>query len=84
MPRPKKKYLNPVTVFPAPQLQSTKQDDSITPRYLNIQQAAVYCGITTWSVRRMISSGQIKAAKMGRRLTVDRLELDELWQTRAA
>jgi excisionase family DNA binding protein len=81
MPRPKKKYQNPVIVFPAPQSQQSQHD--ITPRYLNIYQAAQYCGITTWSVRRLISSGELKAAKMGRRLTVDRFQIDELWQKRS-
>jgi excisionase family DNA binding protein len=83
VPRPKKKYQNPVLVFPQ-QPQPVQQQNTIAPRYLNIPQAAQYCSVTTWCIRRLISTGQIKAAKIGRRLTVDRLHLDELWQKRAA
>jgi excisionase family DNA binding protein len=77
MPRLKKKWQTPASVSPS------VAKSEITPRYLNVHQAAAYSGVTVWTIRRLITAGLLKAAKMGKRLTVDRYQIDEIWQKRA-
>lgn len=78
MPRQKKKYRS---VAPAKSVVSAVA--AITPRYLDIPQAAVYMSVTTWTVRRLIKNGALRAPQIGRRQIIDRLQLDDLYQQKA-
>jgi excisionase family DNA binding protein len=77
MPRLKKKWSAP------PALAVPVIREIIAPRYLNVQQAAAYAGITVWTIRGLIASGELKAAKLGKRFTVDKNQIDELWQAKS-
>jgi excisionase family DNA binding protein len=83
MPRLKDKWLDevkvPVAAVPAvPMIR-----EIIAPRYLNVQQAAAYAGVTVWTIRGLIASGELKAAKFGKRFTLDRNQIDELWRIKS-
>jgi hypothetical protein len=78
MPRRKKIFSNP-----APTPVTIPASQPSIARYLNVRLAAEYAGITPWAIRRLVYSGQLKAAKLGKRLTVDRFEIDQLWKRRA-
>jgi excisionase family DNA binding protein len=77
MPRLKKKW----SVPPAPAVLVIRE--TTAPRYLNVQQAAAYAGVTVWTIRGLIASGELKAAKLGKRFTVDKNRIDELWQSKS-
>jgi excisionase family DNA binding protein len=49
----------------------------ITPAFLNIQQAASYFGVTTWTIRRLIENKELACAKIGKRFIIKREDLDE-------
>jgi excisionase family DNA binding protein len=61
---------------------STKQSHSQqdinypTPRLLRIKQAATYLGGTEWFVRTLIWGREIPFLKLGKRLLLDRSDLD--------
>jgi len=54
-----------------------KIDPRITKRLYSIQEAAIYLGRSTWSVREMIWAGKIPYIKDGKRIFVDIRDLDE-------
>jgi excisionase family DNA binding protein len=69
----------------------------ITPRLLNLNQAAEYLGISYWSVRDLVQSGMLASVKLPaprardgrsiRRTLIDRQDLDqliELWKEQNA
>jgi excisionase family DNA binding protein len=47
-----------------------------TVRLYSLQDAASYLAISYWSVRTLIERGDIPVIRMGRRLLIDRLDLD--------
>ncbi len=49
-----------------------------SPRLLTIQAAAVYLSATVWAVRQLIWSKELRAIRMGRRIVIDRSDLDAL------
>jgi excisionase family DNA binding protein len=49
---------------------------TIEPRYLSIKQASTYSGACIWHIRKLIWGKKIRAVRLGRRLVLDRLELD--------
>jgi excisionase family DNA binding protein len=52
---------------------------AITPRLLNIQQAAKYLGCPVWTLRNLEWRGELPAVrKLGRRLLFDVKDLDRL------
>lgn len=55
----------------------TKSVPHITKRLYSLQEAAVYLGRSTWSVREMIWAGKIPYIKDGKRIFVDIRDLDE-------
>ncbi len=58
-------------------------DTAITPRLLNIQQAAKYLGCPVWTLRDLEWRGQLKGVRnLGRRLLFDRADLDRLVEQR--
>jgi len=77
MPRLKKKWLQAAVEIPAP------TPISITPSFLNIEQAATYFGVTTWAVRRLISAGKLRSKLFGKRLLIKRTDIDALWESEA-
>lgn len=52
---------------------------AITPRLLNIQQAATYLGCAVWTLRDLEWRGELLAVRnLGRRLLFDVRDLDRL------
>lgn len=52
----------------------------IQPRLLDLRAAAAYLGdgVSTWTLRNFIWSGELASVKLGRKLFVDRADLDAL------
>jgi len=48
----------------------------ITPRLLNIKQAAAYCGAAVWAMRQAIAAKELAACIIGRRFLIPREEID--------
>lgn len=46
-------------------------------RLYSLQEAAVYLGRSTWSVRRLIWGGELPAVRAGGRVHVDARDMDE-------
>jgi excisionase family DNA binding protein len=46
------------------------------PRLLSQQEAAHYLGISYWTVRDLVFRREIPFIKIGRRVLIDRLDLD--------
>jgi excisionase family DNA binding protein len=83
MPRLKNKWLEREKVPVAAVSTASAIREIIAPRYLNVQQAAAYAGVTVWTIRGLIASGELKAAKFGKRFTLDRNQIDELWRIKS-
>ena len=83
MPRLKKKYMqSAITVKPVVMPAPIVTD---WPAYMDYHTAAKYISETYWTVRNLVRAGKLIAKKLGRRYTVSRVELDELWKkTKAA
>ncbi len=54
-------------------------ETKIAPAFLNIEQAAQYFGVTTWTIRRLISSKELAAKQFGKRFIIKRSDIDALW-----
>ena len=50
--------------------------NEIQPRMLSIPESAVYLGGTIWYVRTLCWAHRIKFARHGKRIVIDREELD--------
>ena len=50
--------------------------NGLTPRLLSQQEAASYLGISYWTLRDLTFRGEVPHVKIGRRILVDRLDLD--------
>jgi excisionase family DNA binding protein len=48
----------------------------MTPRLLGVRDAAVYLGCTVWFVRSLVWNGEIPSCRLGKRLLIDRQDLD--------
>ena len=48
----------------------------LAPRLLSQQAAAAYLGISYWTLRDLTFKGVVPHVKIGRRILVDRLDLD--------
>ena len=48
----------------------------LAPRLLSQQEAAAYLGISYWTLRDLTFWGEVPHVKIGRRILVDRLDLD--------
>jgi len=53
-----------------------KQPNVLAPRLLSQQEAAAYLGISYWTLRDLTFRGEVPHVKIGRRILVDRLDLD--------
>jgi excisionase family DNA binding protein len=52
---------------------------AITPRLLNIREAARYLGCAVWQLRHLEWAGEIPSVRnLGRRILFDRADLDRL------
>jgi len=80
MPRLKKKWIQPT---PITEKLPAVPEKNITPACLNIQQAALYLGVTTWTIRRLIDNKELSCAKIGKRFIVKREDLDNIWEKKA-
>ena len=49
----------------------------MTPRLMNVKDAASYLGATVWFVRSLVWSGEIASCRLGKRLLIDRQDLDQ-------
>jgi excisionase family DNA binding protein len=56
----------------------------VTPRLLTVTQAAVYCSSTVWAIRALVWSKELPACIIGRRLLIDRSDLDTVIDKRLA
>jgi excisionase family DNA binding protein len=54
----------------------TISEFAVESRLLRLAQAAAYLSCTIWQVRSLIWSRQLPAIKLGRRLLIDRTDLD--------
>ncbi len=50
--------------------------NNLAPRLLSQQEAAAYLGISYWTLRDLTFRGKVPHVKIGRRILVDRLDLD--------
>ena len=50
--------------------------NGLTPRLLSQHEAAAYLGISYWTLRDLTFRGEVLHVKIGRRILVDRLDLD--------
>jgi excisionase family DNA binding protein len=80
MPRLKKKWLQSALTEKITVVPETK----ITPAFLNIEQAAQYFGVTTWTIRRLITTGNLRSKLFGKRLLIKRTDIDALWESEPA
>jgi len=79
MPRLKKKWMQTIVkAAPTPVVPV-----SITPAFLNVKQASDYFGVTTWTIRRLISTGKLRSKLFGKRLLMKRADIDALWENEA-
>ena len=53
-----------------------KPSNATGPRLLSQQDAAHYLGISYWTVRDLIFRRELPWVKIGRRILVDRMDLD--------
>lgn len=50
--------------------------NGLPPRLLSQHEAAAYLGISYWTLRDLTFRGEVPHVKIGRRILVDRLDLD--------
>jgi excisionase family DNA binding protein len=55
-----------------------KEQRTITPRLLTIQEAGLYLGRSEWSVRRLIWNGYLPSVRIGGRIHLDKEDMDRL------
>jgi excisionase family DNA binding protein len=47
---------------------------------MDYHTAARYISETYWTIRNLVKAGKLTAKKLGRRNTVSRVQLDEVWK----
>lgn len=55
---------------------TTQRTLDISPRLLGVKDSAAYLGATVWFVRSIIWNRQIPFLRLGKRLVIDRVDLD--------
>jgi putative molybdopterin biosynthesis protein len=58
----------------------SKQCSRKEQRLLNVEEAAGYLGITSWTVRRLVWRGELPSVPVGRCVRIDRKDLDDFIQ----
>ena len=56
---------------------SLSPEPSLIPRLLRITEAAIYIGGTVWAVRQLIWNRELPHIRVGKRIVVDRGDLDK-------
>lgn len=54
----------------------------ISKRLLTVAEAGVFVNLGPWCIRRLIYSGQIPYVKIGRRILLDRKDIEEFIEAR--
>jgi len=82
--RPRKHGSGPVaTAEPAATTTATAMG-AVAPRLFGLAEAAVYLGISSWSVRTLLDAGHVRRVTLpgragdGRRVLIDKADLDAL------
>lgn len=57
---------------------------AIAPRLLTIRESAFYLSATVWFIRSKIWSGELPALTLGKRLVVDKVDLDRFVEKQKA
>lgn len=57
---------------------ATHSSEHPSKRLLSVQEAAAYLAISHWSIRNLIHNGTLPAVRIGRRLLLDKNDLDSL------
>jgi excisionase family DNA binding protein len=78
MPRLKKKWMPPSVTVPVVSASPAPCKD-----FMNLKEAAVYFGVSIWSIRGLIARGFIKAKRIGKYDVVRRVDLAEYWEKAA-
>ena len=60
------------------------RDRDADPRWVPVWDAEYHLGMSERNVRRLISGGDLRAAKVGNRLRIDRSSLTELLRSRGS
>lgn len=60
----------------------TEEQDRVTPGWFSYQGAAVYTGLSETSLWRLVRSGSLRPARLGRTVRFSREELDMLLESR--
>jgi excisionase family DNA binding protein len=55
---------------------SSKHEAKVSKRLYSVPEAALYLGRSSWSVRRLIWSGELPEVRAGRRVHLDIKDLD--------
>ena len=64
------------------QLLTRKEASSVEPRLLSVESAGLYLSISPWTVRDLITRGELPAVRIGRRVLLRREDLDSFINTR--
>jgi excisionase family DNA binding protein len=65
------------------QVYETKaQRGGLSKRLYTLKEAGVYIGLSHWSIRSLIYSGQLAYVRLGRRILIDQIDLDGLIDAR--
>ncbi len=65
----------PVSGGPGDQ-QMRNSKENTRQRLLSLQQSADWLGISIWSIRTLIHNGSLPTVRIGRRILIDREDLD--------
>jgi excisionase family DNA binding protein len=68
---------NALTPALAARIEERLGNGGVTPRYLNLEQAAVYLSTTPDGVRGMLRAKRFPARQIGKRVFVDRNDIDK-------
>lgn len=60
----------------------TPTKEKIEPRWLDVKQAGVYMCKSPGAVRKKLSRGQLPYVQDGRRILIDRLDIDRMLEQR--
>ena len=67
-------------------LRTSSRSDDLADRddaqYLTVKQAGAYLALGPWRVRSLIWGGELEFVRLGRRILVDRRDLDRLLESK--
>lgn len=59
-------------------IQGTSRPNDGLKRLFDVWEAASYLGLSHWALRKRISFGEIPIVRIGRRVLIDRYDLEQL------